>query len=562
MVILHKGERERKMMKRKRFKVVCSLLATVLLMASLAGCGKSQGTADSAKTADPVKTSDSAKTENTQGTSAPKDTPQSSGDEKYAEHMEVIIDNTQIAAINPIGSGGPGSATGWVYKMVYDTLVAWDGQGGYLPNLATSWESDDWKTVIFHLRDDIHFSNGELLTADDVVFTIEQALKNPGSVAGGQWSSVESIEAVDPTTVKMTLKSVRPQILFDACQTYAAIMCKKAVEQDPDKGVWIGSGCYTITDFATNDYVKLTRNENYWGELPPTKTMTLRYIPEMSTRFMMLQNGEADICFNLSEQDLPVIESQPDDYHLYTYLANNCADIGFNMKDPICGDLNFRMAVASALNREDIALGANGIYAQPETTGTFWGSGTPYRNENIPIIPYDLEKAKEYLAASPYKGEVIELVTAIPTMINASAVIQQQLSEIGININIKQTDPASLMSYASYGSTEMQMFCYVGAFGYEPYSATFGIFAPAAMQNRASYDNPEIVSILEKAVVETDQEKLQQYYYEIQELVAADIPYINLFYVKQAIAADKSVGGLVLSNDGGHDLRYMYKVIE
>lgn len=551
-------------------KAVCTMLAMVLTLSLLTGCGGSSNGGNDAKPANTEQKSTEQK--NTEPAATPADaqtaaegettTAAPASDQQYAEHMEVIIDNTQIAAINPIGSGGPGSATGWVYKMVYDTLVSWTPEGEYLPGLATSWESEDWQTIVFHLRDDIVFSNGEPFTSADVVFTIESALENPGSVAGGQWSAVKSVEALDDYTVKMTLNSVRPQILFDASQTYGAMMCKKAVEADPEKGVWIGTGAYTITEFASNDYVKLARNEKYWNELPPTQTMTLRYIPEMSTRFMMLQNGEADICFNLSEQDLPVIESEPDKYHLYTYLANNCSDIGFNMSDPVCGDWNFRMAVASALNREDIAIGANGVYAEPETTGTFWGSGTPYRNESIPIVPYDPEKAKEYLAASPYKGEEIELVTAIPTMINASAVIQQQLSEIGINIKIKQTDPASLMSYTSYGSKEMQMFCFVGAFGFEPYSATYGIFAPAAMQNRTTYDNPEIVSILEKAATETDTAKLQEYYYKIQELVAEDIPYINLFYVKQAIAADKSVGGLVLSNDGGHDLRYMYKTVD
>lgn len=539
-------------------KGTCKFLAMTMALSAFAACSSPADGESSSKAAGGTGT-DNAGTM-TESTSQEGGTAGSG--QKYAEHMEVIIDNTQIAAINPIGSGGPGSATGWVYKMVYDTLVVWSPDGDYLPGLATSWESEDWKTITFHLRDDVYFSNGEKFTSADVVFTIESALENPGSVAGGQWSSVEAVEAVNPTTVVLTLNTVRPQILFDASQTYAAMMCKKAVEEDPERGVWVGTGTYMITDFATNDYVELTRNDNYWGELPPTKSMILRYIPEMSTRFMMLQNGEADICFNLSEQDLPVIESEPDKYTLYTYLANNCSDIGFNMNDPICGDWNFRMAVASALNREDIAIGANGVYAQPETTGTFWGSGTPYRNEDIPIIPYDPEKAKEYLAASPYNGEEIELVTAIPTMINASAVIQQQLAEVGINVTIKQTDPASLMSYASYGSEDLQMFCYVGAFGFEPYSATYGIFAPAAMQNRTSYDNPEIVEILEKAATETDQQKLQDYYYKIQELVAEDIPYINLFYVEQAIAADKSVGGLVLSNDGGHDLRYMYKTVE
>ena len=484
-------------------------------------------------------------------------------DAQFEEHINVIIDNTQIAAINPIGAGGPGSATGWVYLMVYDTLVHYDDDTGeYSPNLATSWESEDWQTVTFHLRDDVVFSDGTPFTADDVVFTLEAALENPGSVAGGPYQSVESAEAVDDYTVKVTLKEPKPQILFDFSSELGGIMSRKAVEEDPDKGVWIGTGAFKITDFGTNDFVELERNDLFWGDLVPTKSMSLRYIPEMSTRLMMLMNGEADICFNLSEQDLDLIISDPDNYNVFEYLQNNASDIGFNMNDPICGDLNFRMAVASAINRADIALGAAGIYAEPETTGTFWGSSEVYRNSDIPIIPYDLEKAKEYLAASSYNGEEVELITAIPTMINASAVIQNQLAEIGINVSIKQTDPASLMATCSYGSKDYQMYAFVGAFGFEPYSATLGIFGEAAMQNRATYDNPEVQALLNEAKLETDPDKLQELYYEIQELVAQDIPYINLFNMVQVISALKSVGGLKIANDGGHDLRYMYKLAE
>ena len=530
------------------------LFCLLLVVAMIAGCG--QKPAETPTTDQPAQeAAKPAETQNAMTETAPPEA-------QYAEHMEVIIDNTTIAAINPIGSGGPGSATGWVYRMVYDRLVDWDESGAYLPCLATSWESEDWKTVTFHLRDDVYFSNGEKFTAADVVFTIEAGKANPGSVADGQWKSVVSATAVDDYTLVLELESVRPQILYDASSPLGAIMCKSAVEADPEKGVWVGTGPYVITDFATNDYVSVERNDNYWGELPPTKSMTLRYIPEMATRLMMLQNGEADICFNLSEQDLALIAAEPENYTMYEYLANNCSDIGFNMNDPICGDYNFRMAVAHALNRTDIALGAAGIYATPETTGTFWGSGTPFRNNDIPIIEYDLDKAKEYLAKSPYNGETIELITAIPTMINASAVIQQQLAEVGIKVEIKQTDPASLMSTCVYGSTDFQMYAFVGAFQFEPYSTTYGIFAPNAMQNRVTYDNPEIMAILEKAASEADTAKQQEYYYEIQELVAKDIPYLNLFYVNQAISAVKSVGGLKIINDGSHDLRYMYKLVD
>ena len=539
----------------KTMKRILPIVLVLVLCLSMAACG---GTVAAPSGGDSQSSSGTQSTTGNQPSGAPQ--PSAAG-EKYADHIEVIIDNTQIAGINPIGAGGPGSATGWVYLMVYNSLVSFDDNTGvYSPNLATSWESDDWQTVTFHLRDDVVFSNGEKFTADDVVFTIEQSIANPGSVAGSTFSSVESAVALDPYTVVFTLKAPKPQILFDCSSELGGIMCKKAVEEDPDKGVWIGTGPFIITDFGTNDFVKLERNDLYWGDPVPTKSMTLRYIPEMSTRLMMLQNGEADICFNLSEQDMDLVAADPEHYDVYAYLANNCSDIGFNLNDPICGDINFRMAVACALNRTDIALGAAGTYAAPETTGTFWGSGTPFRNNDIPIIPYDLQKAKDYLAASPYKGEEIELITAIPTMINASTVIQNQLAEIGINIKIKQTDPGSLMSICSYGTNDYQMYAFVGAFGYEPYSAMNGIYGQAHMQNRATYDEPRILEILDMVATETDPAKLQAYCYEVQEIEAKDIPYINLFYVKQAIAASKAIGGLVVANDGGHDLRYMYKL--
>lgn len=527
----------------KMKKALGLILCLVLSLSSFVGCSGTNGST--------VTTSGSG-TAATSGTTAPE--------VKYAENLNVIIDNTKIAAINPIGSGGPGSATGWVYKMVYDSLITMDEDGNYLPNLALSWESTDWKTVTFKLRNDVKFSNGDPLTADDVVFTVEQALANPGSVAGATWTAVESAKAIDSTTVQLTLKKVYPQILFDASGQFACIMSKKAVTADPEKGVWVGTGAFTITAFASNDSVSLKRNDGFWGELPKTKTMTLRYIPEESTRLMMLQNGEADICFSLNAQDLPLVEADKEKYVTASYVSNNCMDIGFNMNDPICGDKNFRMAVASALNRSDIALGAVGANGIPETTGTFWGYVTPFRNKDIKIIPYNLDEAKKYLAASPYKGENIELVTSISTLIAASEVIQQQLSEIGINITIKQTDPASLMAYATYKDNKCQMYCFVGAFGFNPYSA-YGVYYPGAAQNRASYNNPEITQLLDKVQVEADAAKQKELYFKIQELAAKDNPFINLFYMKQTVAALKGVEGFVLKSDVSHDLRNMYKVI-
>ena len=189
---------------KKMRQFLCCMLVGTMLAASLAGCGgdpgepKPEGNQTEQNSGTEDTEQDKPEPEDTGTTQEVGNKPEEGGN--YAEHMEVIIDNTQIAAINPIGAGGPGSATGWVYKMVYDTLVTWDGEGGYLPCLATSWDTEDWKTITFHLRDDVTFSNGEPLTAYDVEYTIQKALENPGSVAGGQWSAVLYCEELDETT--------------------------------------------------------------------------------------------------------------------------------------------------------------------------------------------------------------------------------------------------------------------------------------------------------------------------------------------------------------------------
>jgi peptide/nickel transport system substrate-binding protein len=266
-------------------------------------------------------------------------------------------------------------------------------------------------------------------------------------------------------------------------------------------------------------------------------------------------------CFSIDPNDLPVVEADTENFVTYKFTYNNCDMLGFNMEDPICGDYNFRMAVASALNREEITLAACGAYGIPETTGTFYGYATEFRNNDIPIIPYDLEKAKEYLAASPYNGETIELTTAISTNITASAVIQQQLSLIGIKIEIKQTDPPSMASFCSYGNNKTQMICYIAPQTLSAQSYR-NLYYPSAGYNRVSYNNPEVTALLDKAPTLLDLNERKAVYYQLQELIAKDPPYLNLFWLVNEAACVKGVDGMVLSPDSYFDLRYIYKVVE
>ena len=152
------------------------------------------------------------------------------------------------------------------------------------------------------------------------------------------------------------------------------------------------------------------------------------------------------------------------------YVSNNPWMISFNLDKPIMNDLNFRKAVAYAINRDEIVTAVMNGYGEPIETGCLWGYMTDYKASDIAGYSYDPEKAKEYLAMSSYNGETIELTTAINDIILTAAVVQEQLSKIGINVEINNMDIPGLVSYAAAGNNQSEMLCFLTAFTKSPSS--------------------------------------------------------------------------------------------
>ena len=545
---------------KKARKAISIVLGLIMCLTLLASCNSNSE--DSQSPASPAVGGQSPAPGIAPGTSpdVPPPPPPDSG-VTFAAEMDVIIDNNKIAVLDPFLAASNTSPTCWVFIMIYDTLVHGLGEGRYEPWLAESWDTDDWQTFVFHLRNDVYFHNGEHFTAQDVIYTIEQSREAVGVPIYDRWSRVETMTATDPYTLQIVLNDVNVDFFYDISQPQAGIVNEKAMRDDPENGTWIGTGCWYVTDFAENDYVRLARNDNYWGEHAITERITLRFVPEMATKLMQLQNGEADVCFSLDPVDMPLIEADTENYVCYKYTYNNCDLIGFNMEDPICGDWNFRMAVASALDRAEITVVCCGDYGIPETEGTLYGYGTEFRNHNIPIVPYDLDAARAYLAESPYNGETIEIATAINTNVMASEVVQQQLRRIGIETTINQMDPPSMGAYARYGDNKSQIIVYVGP---QTLSAASyrNLYYPGAGYNRVSYNNPEVTAMLELAPTLTDLNARRDLYMQIQEFISQDPPYFNLFWLQHMAACVKGVGGMVLPADSYFDLRYIYKIID
>ena len=134
---------------------------------------------------------------------------------------------------------------------------------------------------------------------------------------------------------------------------------------------------------------------------------------------------------------------------------NNAMALMFNMADPVCGDLNFRKAVAYAVNKEELAIFAMGSMAMPVTDGTIWGYEVPYKNTGIQPITQDLDKAKEFLKQSSYKGEPIELtvMSGSDQLSQAAGAARRDWHDIKINM----MDVPSFMAYTGTNNNKSQM---------------------------------------------------------------------------------------------------------
>ena len=481
---------------------------------------------------------------------------------KYAEHLEVLLDSN-LSVINPCSpAGSSGTANTATYAMIYDRLIEYDKDAAvHVPALATRWETDDWQTFRFYLRDDVYFHNGDKFTAQDVVNTVEIAREAPGTIISTNLSGIATATAIEEYTVEFVLDSVNVYFLFNIDLSIIGMLNKRAIEADSVEGFYIGTGPYKVTDFSTNDYVSFERNDDYWGVLPITKTQTWRYLPEVSTRAIRLQNKEAHVAMQVATGDIKFFRDSPD-FVTFAVLQNDSHSVQFNMKDPICSDLNFRLAVVHALDREACAIVAmEDMYILPTDGSPGWGYITPMRNTSIPLISQDLDLARKYLADSIYNGEVIEITTARIDNVRAMEAAQEQLAKIGIKASVNEMDQASFLAFATGLEENGQILFWPQVLSADQRSYR-SIYYTKMGPNRSKYSNPKVDEMLDLVQTIINPAERETIYMELQEIIYADLPTMTLYYRALEFAAAKGVGGVRTEINTSYDFRNMYMTLD
>lgn len=507
-------------MKKTGKKLLCLSLACAMAL-SLAGCGGKESSAPAAAPA------------------GAQESGQAAG-ETGGNYKDTVIIGTdrQVNTLDPQESRTIQHKQ--IANCVYNRLFRINQTTKEIENeLAESsqWLDDTYTTLEVKLKDNVHFQNGEKLTADDVVYTIMERGKD-GISSSGVSVRFDSIEAKDDLTCVFHLSESNVDIRYNL--TVADIMNRKACEEDPEKGFMIGTGPYMIDDYRLKDYIHMVRFDDYWEGTPVTPNVKFQYIGEASSRLIALQNHEVDVCMSPAKIELDYIRDD-DSLRLeewntgaYTYLAFNVS------KEPGNNKL-LRQAIAGIIDKEQIITAA--VEGQGVPAKTFWGQTLQFYYDGFPDRVYTVDEAKQMVIDAGYPdGVTLECSVNTDSANKAVAqVLQAQLKEIGVNMTINELDAGGFDTYRQNGLHNALIHSRTSNEFPEANRAQFKINGAG---NNIKLNDQHIIDLYDEALTYDDNEKRAEIYKEIQETIAEECWYVPLYYTMNFAGVDKNLGGV------------------
>jgi peptide/nickel transport system substrate-binding protein len=446
-------------------------------------------------------------------------------------------------------------------SLIFDSLVELDARRIPRADLAETWEMPDRLTYVFHLRSGVKFQDGRPLTSADVKYTFDSILN--GSVTTskrGILRFVKSIDAPDPATVIFRLSEPNSGFLTDICRPEFGVVPAGAgsgVAEHP-----IGSGPFRFVSAKQDDNVVLERNAAYFRSPPKIERVQFRIVPEAIVRALELRKGTADLeVSSLAPDMIPVLRQQPS-LDVTEQPGTNYAYISFNFDDPVVARREVRKALDYATNREEIvrylyrgqARLADG--ALPENSWAYEPGITRYS--------YDPQRAEQLLdsAEMPRRAENggMRLRLTLKTTTEEStrllgAVLQEQWRKIGVDLELRPMEIATLASEIGRGDFQLYTLRWIGV-NNDPEFYEFAFSSkriPPMGGNRGHYRNPEVDALLDRARVESDQEKRRKLFSEVQKIIAEDLPYLSLWFMDNVSVHRKRISDVLLSPTGDYD---------
>jgi peptide/nickel transport system substrate-binding protein len=439
-------------------------------------------------------------------------------------------------------------------QLLFNNLMNLDDQLRVSPGLAESLEHPDPRTYIARLRKGVRFHDGHELTSADVVHTFRSIL-DPDFVTPlkGGYRELQSVDARDRYTVVFTL--TRPFTSFPI-NLMRAIVPAGAGPDFRDRPV--GTGPYRFVRYSVDDQLEVAAFPDYFDGRPQNDGVIVKITPDDVMRGLELRKGTVDVVVNYLTPDvvhqlkqnerLQTIEAAGVDYQ---YMA-------FNFHDPVLVDVRVRQAFAHAIDRRAIVEHLRRGLATPADAmlpPVSWAHAS-----NVPSFPYAPEKARELLDAAGYPdpdGDGPEARFHLTLKVSSeefnrlqSAVIQQDLRKVGVAIDVRTYEFATLLADINAGNFQLYTLQWAQGALADP-DILRRVFhssqVPPVGFNRGGYHNPRVDALLDQASVLEAEGPRRELYAEVQRIIAVDVPYISLWHMRNFAVAQRTLANISLT---------------
>jgi peptide/nickel transport system substrate-binding protein len=453
---------------------------------------------------------------------------------------------------------------------VYDTLVKFEGAdlSTIKPSLAQSWDIKDsgsqWD-ITFKLKSGVKFASGNAFTADDVVYSIQRAIKLNKSPAflftDIAQLKAESVKASDPSTVVISLpKTASPQAFLSILTfTIGGIVDSKEVktkEAGGDSGSAylldksLAGGPFILDHWTKNSEVLLKVNPNYPGTKPALSAVLVKHVPEPTNQQFALEKGDADVAKNLSPQQIAALQGKQG---VTTSTGNSLqlVYVGMNATVKPLDNVDVREALRTAVDYDGIVK--NLFSGNAKKVQGIIPAGLAGHNPATPFQA-DVAKAKALLTKAGQTAITLELL--VPTgpapggvaWADLAAKLKDDWSKIGVTVNIKQTTQADLLT--AYRAQKGQLVLILWGPDFPDPDANVGPFTDYAAKSiayRNGWDDKTYAEAGRKAALITDTAGRAAAYKEITEYVLHNGPYVVLYQPTSLFGLRSNVKGFVWS---------------
>ncbi len=477
-------------------------------------------------------------------------------------------------SLDPLRMSSAPAAT--VSEHMAENLIYLTEDGDLDPALATDWEiEDDGMSYLIDLREGVTFHDGEPFNAEAVKYNLDRFM-GKGEFEGVDQADfafllgeVDEVEVVDEYQIRIHMEERFAPLIAHLSHSFIAMHSPAALEaldEGDEVEAPVGTGPFKYAGWDRGEQIVMERNEDYWGGAPELEQVTFKFVPEGSSRVIMLETGEVDAVMDIPFAEIERLEAEEGINIVYEESVRNIY-IGFNMESELFKDnKELRQALNYAIDNQAICdVIFEGAY-EPATAPIL---PPVFGYHEVGPYEYDPERAQELMAEAGYEDgfemELFHPVGRYPRDEQVAETVQGMLAEVGIEANLTTYDWGTYLDMVGQEDpADREDDAYMLGWGTVTWDADYGLYPlfhseewpPSS--NRSYYANEELDALLEEARREMDPDMREEIYAEAIEIIWDDAPWLFLYDQVQVNAELDRVEGLIhhpLENISAWDAR-------